>query len=56
MATSFRYWTNHEQRRAVELRREGLSYDKIAYFLGRRSPDAVAAHLRALRLREEASR
>lgn len=46
---SRRYWTNHERRRALELREEGLSYDKISVFVPR-SADAIAAHLRAFRI------
>jgi hypothetical protein len=49
-----RYWTNHERRRAIELRAEGYSYGKISCLGVNRSPDAIAAHLRALRLSEEA--
>lgn len=41
-----RPWTMPEQRRAIELREEGLSYDKISYLLGSRSADSVAARLR----------
>lgn len=48
-----RYWTNLERRRAIELRNDGYSYGSIAVLLGRRSADAVAAHLRALRIRNE---
>lgn len=44
-------WTMPERRRAVALREEGYSYTGVALLLGtNRSADAVAAHLRALRL------
>lgn len=49
-----RYWTCTERRRAIELRDQGLKYVAIAAEVGR-SPDAVAAHLRALRLSEDTS-
>ena len=44
------FWTTHERRKAKELRDQGLSYKKIAQFVTR-TPDAIAAHLRSLRLR-----
>lgn len=46
------WWSNHERRRALELRDNGLSYGGIARYVNR-TPDAIAAHLRALRLQEE---
>lgn len=52
MASGGRYfWTNHERRDAVTLRAMGLSYGEIAQQGVNRTADAIAAHLRALRLK-----
>ena len=47
------YWTIREHRQALQLRAEDYSYGAISALIKTRSPDAVAAHLRATRLREE---
>ncbi len=45
------FWTNHERRTAQELRDQGLKYELIACHVPR-TANAIAAHLRALRLKE----